>query len=253
MGVYDEMHVMRILDCGEQAMVVEFGSEIDPALNAHVHRLARILTKTLPERIQEVVPTYRSLMIYFDPLVISRKTLQEEVAKLAARIEEGDLAGDTHKVVTVPVSYGGEFGPDLEFVARHNGLTEEEVVAIHTSAPLLIYMLGFTPGFPYLGGMSGRIVAPRLDAPRVKVAAGSVGIAGTQTGIYPIASPGGWRLIGRTPLRIFDPASERPFLFAAGDSVQFAAIDADEFHALKQQVERGAYSPQVRRLNDPAR
>ena len=244
------MPAIRILDCGEQAMVVEFGSRIDPNVNARVHRLARILTQTMPERLVEVVPTYRSLMIYFDPLVIHRKDLQEQIAKLLPTVERIDPADEISRVITVPVSYGGEFGPDLEYVARHNGLSEEEVVAIHTSAPLRIYMLGFTPGFPYLGGLSERIAAPRLDVPRVKVPAGSVGVAGTQTGIYPMESPGGWRLIGRTPLKIFDPRAERPFLFAAGDYVQFAAVHGDEFRALQQQVEGGKYSPQVRCLRN---
>lgn len=244
------MPTIRILDCGEQAMVVEFGSEIEPSVNARVHRLARMLTTANPERILEVVPTYRSLMIYFDPLIISRKALREEIEKLLPGVEGADPAVEMSRVVTVPVSYGGEFGPDLEFVARHNGRTEDEVVAIHTSAPLLIYMLGFTPGFPYLGA-SERIAAPRLDVPRVKVPAGAVGIAGTQTGIYPMESPGGWQLIGRTPLRIFDPQAERPFLFAAGEYVQFAAIDADAFHTLQQQVESGGYAHQVRCLQNP--
>jgi inhibitor of KinA len=242
---------VRMLDCGEQAVVVEFGSEIDPGINARVHRLAKILTTAMPERILEVVPTYRSLMIYFDPLVVSRRALQQEIAKLLPGAEAADSAGERKRVLTIPVSYGGEFGPDLAFVARRNGLTEDEVVAIHTSAPLRIYMLGFTPGFPYLGGISARIAAPRLDVPRVKIPAGSVGIAGTQTGIYPIESPGGWRLIGRTPLRIFDPRAERPFLFAAGDYLQLFAAGPDEFHALQQQVERGSYALQERFLTLP--
>jgi inhibitor of KinA len=245
------MPAIRILGCGEQAIVVEFGSEIDPAVNARVRRLARALAPAVPDRILEVVPTYRSLTIFFDPLAIGRQALQEEIAKALAGIDRADAAGETSRVITVPVCYGGEFGPDLESVARHNSLTADEVVALHTSAPLLIYMLGFTPGFPYLGGLPRRIAAPRLPVPRVKVPAGSVGIAGTQTGIYPIASPGGWQLIGRTPLRIFDPASAHPFLFATGDSVQFAAIHAEEFHAIRQQVERREYSPETRLLDHP--
>ena len=245
------MPAIRILDCGEQAMVVEFGSTIDPNVNARVHRLARLLTDAIPERVLEVVPTYRSLMIFFDPLVISRKALQAEIAKLVPTVEQIGPASGMSRVFTVPVTYGGEFGPDLEFVARHNGVTEDEVVAIHTATPLRIYMLGFTPGFPYLGGLSERIAAPRLDVPRVKVPAGSVGIAGTQTGIYPMQSPGGWQLIGRTPLRIFDPQAERPFLFAPSDYVQFAAIHAEEFHAIERQVKCGDYSPQVRYAKNP--
>jgi inhibitor of KinA len=146
-------------------------------------------------------------------------------------------------VVSIPVCYGGAFGPDLDFVAGHNKLSVQEVIDIHTSRPYQVYMLGFTPGFPYLGGMSERIAAPRLAQPRVAIPAGSVGIAGSQTGIYPIESPGGWQLIGRTPLRLFDPGSATPFLFAAGNYLRFTAIDADAFLEIRQQVESGSYAP----------
>jgi antagonist of KipI len=240
------MQEIRMLEAGEQGLVVEFGNEIDPAVNAQVHRLARILTVEMSERILEVVPTYRSLMVYFDPLVISRKTLQEDIARYLADIKTVAVASDTTRIIAIPVSYGGEFGPDLEFVARRNAMTEDEVVAIHTSSPYLVYMLGFTPGFPYLGGMSERIATPRLDAPRVKIPAGSVGIAAKQTGIYPIESPGGWQLIGRTPLIVFNPSSENPFLYAAGDYLRFVAIRVDEYRALKEQVTSGNYAPVVR-------
>jgi len=155
-------------------------------------------------------------------------------------------ASDTARIITIPVSYGGEFGPDLEFVAKHNSITEDEVVAIHTSIPYLVYMLGFAPGFPYLGGMSERIATPRLASPRVKIPAGSVGIAGKQTGIYPLESPGGWQLIGRTPLTLFDPLAKNPFVFAAGDYLQFTAIKMDEYVALKEQVASGNYAPVAR-------
>jgi len=240
------MHAIRMLNCGEQALVVEFGSEIDPETNARVHHLARLLNEAIPQRILELVPTYRSLMIHFDPLAVSRNQLREEVARLVPGVEAIDAADDRRRIVTIPVCYGGEFGPDLEFVALHHKLSADEVVRIHTAAPLLIYMLGFTPGFPYLGGIPERIAAPRLDEPRLKVPAGSVGIAGTQTGIYPVESPGGWRLIGRTPLQVFNPVAEPPFLFAAGDSLQFSAVQRDEFDAIKQQVESGRYAPRER-------
>ncbi|MGA3127867.1 MAG: 5-oxoprolinase subunit PxpB [Candidatus Korobacteraceae bacterium] len=242
------MQEVRMLKAGEQALVVEFGKEIDPFVNAHVHRLARILAAEMPAHILEMVPTYRSLMVYFDPLVITRETLQDNIAKYLPGLEAVASSSDKTRIVTIPVSYGGDFGPDLDFVANHNAMTEAEVVAIHTSIPYLVYMLGFTPGFPYLGGMSERIATPRLDLPRVKIPAGSVGIAGTQTGIYPIESPGGWRLIGRTPLKLFSPADESPFLFAAGDYLQFAAIGLDEYGALKEQVANGSYAPVVRNV-----
>lgn len=240
------MQKVRMLDAGEQGLVVEFGNEIDPVINARVRRLARIVANQMAQHILEVVPTYRSLMVYFDPLIISRKALQENIAGYLGDLDAVTLANDTARVITIPLSYGGEFGPDLEFVARHNAITEEEVIAIHTSTPYLVYMLGFTPGFPYLGGMPERIAAPRLDVPRVKIPAGSVGIAGRQTGIYPIESPGGWRLIGRTPLPIFNPQSENPFLFAAGDYLQFSAIQADQYGALKEQIDSGNYVPVIR-------
>jgi inhibitor of KinA len=240
------MQKVRMLDAGEQGLVVEFGNEIDPVLNARVRRLARIVATQMADRILEVVPTYRSLMVYFDPLIISRRALQENIAGYLGDLDSVTVANDTARVITIPVSYGGEFGPDLEFVATHNAITEDEVVAIHTSTPYLVYMLGFTPGFPYLGGMSERISAPRLDVPRVRIPVGSVGIAGKQTGIYPIESPGGWRLIGRTPLPVFDPLAENPFLFAAGDYLLFSAIQADEYGALKEQIDSGNYAPVTR-------
>jgi inhibitor of KinA len=238
------MYQVRMLKAGEQGVVVEFGNAIEPAVNALVHRLAKVLMLEVPEHILEVVPTYCSLMVYFDPLTISRDRVQEKVADSLARLESA-AADDTIRIITIPVAYGGDFGPDLEFVASHNAITPSEVIAIHTSVPYLIYMLGFTPGFPYLGGMSERIAAPRLETPRVRIPAGSVGIAAKQTGIYPIESPGGWQLIGRTPLTIFNPSGPTPFLFAAGDYLQFSAIAAEEFGAIKNQVASANYAPSV--------
>lgn len=236
---------VRMLPCGEQGLVVEFGNTIDPAIHAHVYRLSKMVAARIATRILEVVPTYRSLMIYFDPLVISRTALQDEMARMLEHLDDDSSGAGMRRLITIPICYSGEFGPDLEFVARHNALTEDEVVALHTSAAYMVYMLGFTPGFPYLGGMPERIAAPRLQTPRVKVPAGSVGIAGTQTGIYSIESPGGWRLIGRTPLRLFDARGENPFLFAAGDSVRFSAITAQEYRAIRHHVDCGSYSPSI--------
>lgn len=146
-------------------------------------------------------------------------------------------------VLEIPVLYGGEYGPDLEFVAKHAGKTAEEVIQIHTSTEYLIYMLGFTPGFAYLGGMDESIATPRLKQPRVKIPAGSVGIAGSQTGVYPIDSPGGWQLIGQTPVRMYDPTRQEPILVKAGDYVRFCAITPFEFKAIQEQIEAGVYIP----------
>lgn len=237
------MGTVRMLAAGEQGLVVEFGNAIDPAVNARVHRLVRALAARGLEGVIETVPTYRSLLVLFDPLVLPRVRLVPEVeALLAAEAPAVEGApgagGDT---VELPVVYGGEFGPDLAFVARHNGLSTEEVIAIHSSSSYLVYMLGFTPGFPYLGGMSSRLAAPRLSSPRGKVPPGSVGIAGSQTGVYPLESPGGWRLIGRTPLRLFDLEGERPFLLAPGDVVRFRPVDEEEYWAYLQVEEIRAF------------
>ena len=144
-------------------------------------------------------------------------------------------------VIEIPVLYGGEMGPDIENVAEHNHKTVEEVIKIHTSEEYLIYMIGFIAGFPYLGGMSKEIATPRLKSPRVKIEGGSVGIAGEQTGIYPVASPGGWQLIGRTPLKLYDADREKPVLLEAGQYIKFAAVTEEEYKMIEKEVEDGTY------------
>lgn len=256
---------VRFLQMGEACIVVEFGNTIDPELNERVHRLARYLEElrispkssrgTAFETILELVPTYRSLAVYFDPLKGNRKALEEEIEKLLKELERQEtgikpqqasnlcegpcLPANQYlreerksRTVIIPVCYGGEFGPDLPFVAKHTGLSEEEVVRIHTSRAYRVYMLGFLPGFPYLGGMDERLSTPRLETPRTRIPAGSVGIAGSQTGFYPLESPGGWRIIGRTPIKAFDPFSDTPFLLAPGDFVQFRSIVEAEYRRL---------------------
>jgi inhibitor of KinA len=237
------MQGVRIEKAGEKGVLVDFGNVIDPVVNNRVHGLARQITANMAEDVIEVIPTYRSLMVYFNPLHISRKSVEARISLFLGDATECGSRNETATLVQIPVCYGGNFGPDLEFVAGHNKLDIQEVIDIHTSKPYQVYMLGFTPGFPYLGGMSDRIAAPRLTQPRECIPAGSVGIAGSQTGIYPIASPGGWQLIGRTPLKAFDPCSSNPFLFAAGNYLQFKAIDAETFENIRKQVESGGYMP----------
>jgi inhibitor of KinA len=237
---------IRMLCAGEQGLVVEFGNLISPQVNARVRRLTSKIAQSKIEGVIESVPTYRSLLVYFDPLRLARSDLSKMIERLLAVENEGGKGGtDKVRLIRVPVCYGGEFGPDLDDVARFNGLSVDEVVAIHSSRPYLVYMLGFTPGFPYLGGMSSKIATPRLEKPRTKIPQGSVGIADQQTGIYPIESPGGWRLIGRTPLKPFSPGSARPFLFAAGDYLQFVLISADEFETIAWQTQTGSYTAQI--------
>lgn len=235
------MGAVRMLVAGEQGLIVEFGNAIDPAVNARVHRLARALAARGLEGVIETVPTYRSLLVLFDPLILPRERLDSEVEALLAVPAVEEAPGVGGNTVELPVLYGGEFGPDLTFIARHTGLSTEEVIAIHSSSSYLVYMLGFTPGFPYLGGMSSRLATPRLSSPRGKVPTGSVGIAGSQTGVYPVESPGGWRLIGRTPLRLFDLEAEQPFLLAPGDVVRFRPVDEEEYWAYLQIEEFRAF------------
>ena len=237
------MESLKFLSQGETGLVVEFGSAIDPVVNTCVHALARRVGVECGAVVEAVIPTYRSFLIFFDPLLVSRQALIEKIKELAAAPADSSAAAAT-KTVLIPTLYGGEAGPDLEFVAGHNQLTPAEVVRIHSSVPYRIYMIGFTPGFPYLGGMSEKIAAPRLKTPRTKIPAGSVGIAGTQTGLYPVESPGGWQLIGRTPLKVFNPRSEQPFLYSAGDFLQFQPVTADEYEQISRDVDRGVYQPQ---------
>lgn len=233
------MDSVRFLTAGEQGLVVELGDAIDPAVNAGVHRLAAVLSGAAYPGILQMVPTYRSLMIYYDPLVISRRRLTDLIRETIPRCRAMVPRDHEVKTITVPVCYGGEMGPDLDFVARHNSLTPAEVVEIHASPRYLVYMLGFLPGFPYLGGMKDSIAAPRLESPRPVIETGSVGIAGGQTGIYPMQSPGGWRIIGRTPLRPFESGREKHFLFSPGDYIQFKPVSVDEYIKIERDAASG--------------
>lgn len=236
------MEKMRFLRQGETGLVVEFGNQIDPAINTRVHSLSRRIASDYGQVIEAVVPTYRSFLVFFDPLLISRKDLIGNIEETAVAMQKETGTNTTKtQTVIIPTLYGGEAGPDIEFVAEHNSLTVDEVIKIHTSVPYRIYMMGFTPGFPYLGGMSDKIATPRLNNPRTKIPAGSVGIAGSQTGLYPVESPGGWQLIGRTPLKVFNPASIDPFVYAAGDFLQFESISVADYTRIQKEVEQGCY------------
>lgn len=222
---------VRFLPCGDQAVTVEWGSTIDEHINRQVHAFARKVEALSHPAITEVVPTYRSATVHYRPEVFSYEELNQLLAPLAQGSAE---EAEELPVVEIPVCYGGEYGPDLEEVAQHCSLTPEEVIARHTAPTYRIYMLGFTPGFPYLGGMDPSIAAPRRKEPRIHIPAGSVGIAGEQTGVYPIVSPGGWQLIGRTPLRLFDPQREQPILLSAGAGIRFVPIDEETFRKMEE-------------------
>lgn len=211
----------RFQPSGDAAVLVTLAEAIDLAVNARVHTLAARLRAARLAGLGEAVPGYATLLVHYDPAELDYPAAE---AAVRAAAEAADaLAAAPARTVTIPVTYGGAAGPDLEFVARHTGLTPEAVVQLHTSRAYRVYLMGFTPGFPYLGELDERLAVPRLEAPRLRVPAGSVGLAGRQTGIYPLESPGGWRLIGRTNLPLFDPAAAEPFRLAPGDWVRFTA------------------------------
>jgi inhibitor of KinA len=235
---------MKFLYAGDSALVIELGDAIDPAVNRRVHDLRRLIEQRRVTGITETVPTYRSLLVCYDPLATTRCALENTLQGLA---EAGaDTSHSPARLVEFPTAYGGEFGPDLGFVAEHAKLQVEDVIRIHSGTDYLVYMMGFTAGFPYLGGMSPTIATPRLATPRTRIPAGSVGIAQQQTGIYPADSPGGWRIIGRTPLRIFDIARTPPVVIEAGDYVRFVPVATEEFRDVERRVEHGTYPLSVR-------
>jgi len=220
----------RFLLAGDSGFLVEFGDRIDPEINRRVREIFLALEKFPIEGIREAVPTYRSLLIFYDPLKTSPDRIREGIVSFAQKA--GEMRIPPPETIEIPVLYGGEAGPDIGFVAEHNGLTSEEVVHIHTTGSYLIYMLGFTPGFPFLGGLSERLFTPRLKTPRTVVPAGSVGIANNQTGIYSIDSPGGWQLIGRTPIKLYDPKRKDPILLRAGNYLKFRSITEKEYQEI---------------------
>ena len=233
----------RYLMSGDKGLVAEFGNEINEAVNEKVRNLYLAIRKSEIPGILEMVPTYRSLMIIYDPMNIELNNLIERLTEIEKNMESIELPKP--RILEIPTIYGGEFGEDLGFVAEHNGISEDEVIKIHSSVDYRIYMLGFTPGFPYLGGMSEKIATPRLKTPRTKIPAGSVGIAGKQTGIYPIESPGGWQLIGLTPIKLYDPRNKIPILLQAGDYIRFVPIKKDEYDHISSLVEKNRYEIKI--------
>lgn len=223
---------------GDCAVLAVFGDTVDAEINARVAVLEQFVRNAGIPGIGETIPAFSSLLIHYNPLETDYRTVADMLIGLDIDSGTGDRTES--RTADIPVCYGGEYGEDLPFVARHSGLTEAEVIALHSGRTYRIYMLGFLPGFPYLGGLDERLFTPRLSDPRTKIPAGSIGIGGEQTGIYPLESPGGWQLIGRTPLKLFDPEKGGDLPYRAGDFIRFVPIGAEEFRELESAANKGA-------------
>jgi KipI family sensor histidine kinase inhibitor len=226
----------RFLPAGDTALVVEFGDTAERALNDRVLALADAITAVGIDGVVEMVPTFRSLMIHYDPSRIGAQALARAVSPLIGKAGASSRHG---RLWRLPAVYGGEFGPDLPEVAERTGFSEEAVVQLHTGVDYHVYTLGFLPGYPYMGDGPAELALPRRETPRIKVPMGSVCIAFRQAGVYSLESPGGWHLLGRTPVRLFDPRRENAVLLAPGDKVRFEPIAADAFRQLEARAASG--------------
>ena len=229
----------RILPTGDRALTVEFGNEIDEMINARLMGFIKVLAEARIKGVEEFVPSFRAVLIHYNPSILSYAQMVEHINAALARPVQ--FSARKKRIVQIPVCYDSECGPDINFVAEHAGISVDEVIRIHSSKPYLIYMLGFQPGFPYLGGLDEKIHTPRLENPRQKLEAGSVGIGGKQTGLYPMESPGGWQIIGLTPVKCYNPAKAEPIPYRAGDYIQFVPISKDEYDRLKEEDAKGNY------------
>ena len=219
-----DVPIFRLM--GDRSLLVELGNEISPAVNQRVQELFTAMDIGRVAGVRELVPSYRSLLVIYDPLSISTDDLRRSIGDICQHIDQADLPEP--RTVEIPIVYGGARGPDLESVAQYHGITPQDVIDYHIRPTYRVYMIGFTPGYPYLGELPDEIVTPRRDTPRTIVPKGSVGIAQRQSGIYSVESPGGWQIIGWTPVELFDPKGQPPSLLTMGDRVRFHQISEEE-------------------------
>lgn len=226
------MSGFQIYSLGEQAVTVRFGQAIDDNIHRQVLTLAASLEEEPLHGLLDIVPSYCAMTVYYDLMATNYEEVHQTLIN-RIRLLNGKASTVTGKTVEIPVCYGSSYGPDLTALAARHQLSEEEVVRLHAEARYKVYMIGFAPGFPYLGGLPVKLATPRLDSPRSMVPAGSVGIADCQTGVYPLETPGGWNIIGQTPLKLFDPQQQPPSLLKAGDMVRFIPVSEQEFNELE--------------------
>lgn len=222
---------IQFIPSGDAALILKAGDDISPGTNAVVRKLLFVIEQEKIDGVLDLLPSYNELMVCYDPARLDLPEITRRLEILADDMVHVALPRSNN--VIIPVAYGGEYGPDLDEVAARSDLRPDEVVKIHSAADYLVYMLGFTPGFCYLGGMDERIATPRKESPRLKIPAGAVGIAGNQTGIYPLESPGGWQLIGQTPLKLFDPGRKDPFLVKQGDVLRFEPVSHERYKEIE--------------------
>lgn len=241
--MYDKI---KFLTAGDSAIVMEFGDTIEKEINARIAAVVENLKNKKIDGILDILPTYRSILINYDPVKISYGEMMDILKGLSKA--DSNKQSDEVRLIEIPTLYGGEYGPDIDFVAENAKMSKEEVIKIHSGTDYLVYMMGFIPGFTYLGGLDERIATPRLKSPRLKIDPGSVGIAGSQTGMYPLESPGGWQLIGRTPLKLFDDTKEPPVFIQAGDYIRYVPIDQKEYDKIKNEVENDTYKVSIKKV-----
>lgn len=229
MGLYSKVQIFHM---GDRGLLLEFGDEISQEINEKVRRMAFAIQSEAIPGILETVPTYRSLLVLYNPLILSITDLKKRLESIEERLQQFPFPEP--KLTRIPVVYGGKFGPDLESVAEYHHSAPDEIVRLHCSQAYLIYLIGFMPGFPYMGELPEGLMTPRLKTPRLSVPTGTVAIAQKQTGIYSMDSPGGWQLLGRTPVRMFDPGKDPPAYLRMGDRVQFYPISEKEFEEWKE-------------------
>ena len=237
--------VVTMKPLGDSALMVQLGDGMDPSIHEKVKNLSALLDEQPFEGFIESVPAYNNVTIYYNPYAVYLSQIGEEgftpFQKVSAFMSElvqqiGRKQTFEERTITIPVYYGGEFGPDLEYVATYHGLSNEEVIRIHSENEYLVYMIGFAPGFPFMGGMNEAIATPRKESPRLSIAPGSVGIAGKQTGVYPLETPGGWQIIGSTPKKLFLPNMSPPTLLQSGDKIRFVPISLEEYRSVEEMM-----------------